>query len=148
MRPLVIAPADVNPHTGRIDVAKRVVQRLDMHGRDLNELVVAEISEQHMARERKVRTVELQIEAGTDNGLVFLLHRIGQRREIGLARGVVLVLQEQRDHTRRSRIHKAASGTMRCHAGLQIVDVGLQFALSLGGHFAGAHRAGILRRAA
>ena len=148
MWPFVVAPADMNPHPRRIDVPKRVVQRLDMHAGDLDEFIIAEVGEQHMAGQRQVRTIKLQVETCCHNGFVFRLHRIGQCRQIGFARGIMLVLQKQRDHTRRGGIHKAARCAMRRHARLQIVDVSLKFALPFRRHLTSAHGTGILRRAA
>ena len=144
----IIAPADMHTHIRRVDIAKRVVQRLDMHLGDSDKLIIAKVFKQHMARQREVRAVELKIETGTDDGFIFLLHRIGKRREIGFAGLVMLVLQEQRNHPGRRCIHESPFCAMGFHAGFQVCDVGHQFLLPLGTDLARAHRAGILRRAA
>ena len=71
-----------------------MVQRLDMHLRDLDELIVGKISEQHVARKGEIRTVNLQIKPGVGDRLVLITHGICEGGEIILARGVVGILQK------------------------------------------------------
>ena len=68
VRALVVAPADVDADAVLGDAVERVVQRLDMGLGDLDELVVGEVGEQHVPRQREVGAVELQVEAGGDDG--------------------------------------------------------------------------------
>ena len=84
MRPLVIAPADVHANAILRHLGQRVVERLDMASRDLEEFGVGEIAKQHVARQGQVGAVELQIEPGGDDGFVFRLHRIGEGGEVQL----------------------------------------------------------------
>jgi hypothetical protein len=148
MGPLVVAPADVDAHPVLRHVLKRVVQRLDMGGRDLHELLVGQVREQHVAAEREVGAIELQVEASGHDGLVFLLHRIGERGEIGLPRRVVIILQEQADNAGACGVHEAPFDPVRLHRGLQIRDILPQFALALRFHLSDAHGAGVFRRSA
>ena len=56
---------------------------------------------------RQIGAVDLQDEAGIDDRLVFLPHRLGDRLEIGLVALVVAVVEEQRDQPRRGGAEKA-----------------------------------------
>ena len=56
---------------------------------DLRELFVRQVSEQDVTREPEIRAVELEVESGREDGVVLGLHRVGQRFEVCLARGVV-----------------------------------------------------------
>jgi hypothetical protein len=40
---------------------------------------IAQVGEQHVARQGKVGAVELQVQPGVQDGAVFVAHRIGQR---------------------------------------------------------------------
>ena len=94
MRALVVAPADMDADVVLGDAVEGVVQRLDMGLGDLDELVVGEVAEQHVPRQREVGAVELQVEAGGDDRAVFVPHGVGERGEIGLARRIEVVLQK------------------------------------------------------
>ena len=64
----------------------RVVERLDVGGDHLAELFEAQMREHHVAAQGEVRAIELQHEAGVDDGAVFARHHVGERVEIGLRR--------------------------------------------------------------
>ncbi len=106
MRAFVIAPADVDAHLFGGQIGQRVVQRLDMGVGDLDEVGVGKVGEQHVPRQRQIGAVELQVEPGGDDGFVFRLHGVGQRGQIGLARGIEIVLQKERDHAGRGGVHE------------------------------------------
>src|SRR5690606_32734397 len=65
-----------------------------------------------MPSHREVRAVELQQEAGRDDGLVLLAHRGRDRVDIRLVRRIVAVPLECRDDPRRSRIHEGLARAM------------------------------------
>ena len=75
----------VDAHFFGGNVGERVIQGLDMRLGDLDELIIRQIGEQHVTRESEVGAVELQIEAGGDDGLVLRLHRVGEGGEGRLA---------------------------------------------------------------
>jgi hypothetical protein len=118
-----------------------------MGGRDLHEVIVRKVGEEHVARQREVGAIELQVETGGHDGLVFRLHRVGERGEVGVPRGVMLVLQEQADHTGARGVHEAPLDAMGPHRGLQIRDILPQLALPPGFHLADASGPGEPRRA-
>ena len=148
VRPLVVSPADVDPHPRRVGVAQRVVQDFDVGRRDLAELGVGKILEQHVAREPEVRAVELQVEARREDSVVLGLHRVGEGLEVGLARGVVGVRKELRDDAGRRRVQESALRAVRRHCVLHIGDVGPEVGVVLRRYRPGAARAGELRGAA
>ena len=118
MRALVIAPADVQADAVARQAVQGVFQRLDMGRRDLQELLVRQLGEKHVARQGKVGAVELQVEARVKDRAVFVAHRIGQGLQIGLTVRVMRVLQEEADHAGRGRVHEAALNPVRRHRGL------------------------------
>ena len=61
-------PADVHAHALGRDVADSVVERSDMGGDHLAEFREAQMREHHVPAEREIRAVELQHEAGIDDG--------------------------------------------------------------------------------
>ena len=80
-----------------------MVERLDVGLGDLEELRVAQLGEGQMAAHGQVRAVDLEHEAGLVDGVVLLLHDVGQPGQVGLAGRVVLVLQEVGDDAGRGR---------------------------------------------
>ena len=123
-----------------------MVQCLDMHVRDFHELIVGQIGEQHMARKGEIRAIQLQIQTSRYDGLIFFFHRVSQRGQISLARRVEIILQKQGNHSGAGGVHKSALDPVFDHRGLEIVDVLLQFALSLRAYLAHAHGPRILGR--
>ena len=148
MRALIIAPADVNANAVLRNVLQGMVQGFDMQGGDFQERVIREVGKQHVPRQGKVGTVELQIKAGGNDGLIFRAHRIGKGRQIRRAGRVEIVLQEKRDHTGGGCVHEATGGTMGGHGGFQVADILLQFALTARCHRPYAHRPCVVWRAA
>ena len=74
-------------------------------------------------RHRQIRAVELQHEPGTDNRVVFLLHRIGDRFDIGLVRRIIRIVLEHWHETGRGCGHKAFGYLDLSQRGAQILDV-------------------------
>lgn len=97
----VVAPAQVHSHLVRIDVARGVVQRLDVEPRLAVELVQAGVVELDVTTHGQVGTVKLKYQARLRDGFVLLLHRLGDGLQVGLARRVVLIVEEEGDHARR-----------------------------------------------
>src|SRR6266849_1636952 len=64
MRPFVVSPAEVESDTVSRNITQRMVERLDVGLRDLQELGVAQIGEREMAPHGKVGAVHLQHEPG------------------------------------------------------------------------------------
>ena len=60
MRPLVIAPADMNPDPVLWDSVKRRIEGLNMHRGCSHKFLIALISEDHMASKRQVRAIDLE----------------------------------------------------------------------------------------
>ena len=106
VRPLVIAPADVDARAVGRHVAQRVVQHLDMEFRALEEIGFVEVLKAGVMRHRQVGAIELQHEPGLDDRLVFLLHRRRDGFDIGLVARVIGVALEHRHQTRRGRGHE------------------------------------------
>ena len=98
MRSFVIAPAQVHPQLVHRDVAQGVVEGLHVQ-RSLAIQVGLVVAQAIPATHGQVRTVDLQNETGAMDGVVFGLHRVGQRGEIGLLGGVVLVPAEVGDQS-------------------------------------------------
>jgi hypothetical protein len=102
-----------------------VVERLDVHGDDLAKLREAQMREHRVPAERQVRTVELQHETGVHDGPVLARHHVGERVEVGLVRGIVLVLEIARDLSRRRRGHERLRRRDRGGGGARARNVGL-----------------------
>ena len=99
VRPLVIAPADVDARPVRRDIAQGMVQHLDVKCRALEKLRFAQFLKAGVARHREIGTIELQDEAGIGDRFVFVLHRCGDGFDIGLVRGIMPVGLEYRHKT-------------------------------------------------
>ena len=106
VRPFVVAPAQVQAQAVGGDVPERVVERFDIGLGDLHELSRAEVGEGQMAPHRQVRAIDLEHESGLVDGVVLLLHDVGQVGQIGLTARVVLVAQEMRDDAGRGGGHE------------------------------------------
>ena len=99
MGALVVAPADVHADSFLGDITKRVIEGTSTCPSAASTKVrVGQIAVDDVAGERQVGAVELEIEPRLDDCFVLTLHRIGERREIVFARGVVFVGEELGDH--------------------------------------------------
>ena len=78
MRPLIIAPTDMNANLFLGHITQGVIENFDVGLRNVEEFFVGHCRKQHMAGERKIRTIKLKIETTTNNRLIFRLHRIGE----------------------------------------------------------------------
>jgi len=92
--PLVVAPADVQAHPLGRQSGHCVVEGFHVHGRDLLELPEREVLELVVPSGRKIGTVELEDEAGSNDGGVLALEDVGQSAHVRLVGGVVTVQQE------------------------------------------------------
>ena len=101
VRPLVVAPAHVHADLLGRDIGEGMIQRLDVepgHGAERRDVEVGELD---VPAHAEVGAVDLQHEARARDRLVLVLHRLRDGVEIGLVGGIVLVLEEERDHPRR-----------------------------------------------
>src|SRR2546427_8773706 len=108
--PLVVAPADVKTHALRRQPGHRVVERLDVHGGDLLELRERQVLELIVPAGREVGPVELEHEAGADDGGVLALEDLRQCADVRLVGGIVAVQQEAGGLARRDRRHEDLVG--------------------------------------
>ena len=95
------------------------------------ELLVRTVAEQDVAREPEIRAVDLEFESDREDGVVLGLHRVGQRLEVGLARGVVGVRQELRNDAGRGGIHESPLAPWVSIAALRLVMSDKRSALPL-----------------
>ena len=91
------------------------------------------------------RIVDLQQEAGVDDRLVFLAHRVGDGEDVFLLRLVVGVLLPVLDVGRRDRRHEDFFDLHAVERRLEIVDVALQMRVALVGDRPGADHVGVAR---
>ena len=84
---LVVAPAQVHPHAGGVEVAGRVVEHVDVERRAGEELAIGERLEPGVACHREVGAVELDIETGVDDRLVFDSHGLADGDDVLLVEG-------------------------------------------------------------
>ena len=122
---LVVAPADVQPQLGGVDVAHGRVQGLHVQAGERLVLGVRLVLEHHVAAESQIRRVELQDEPGRGDGLVFGSHRLGQRVEVRLVVAVVGVGLEQRDDAGGRGVHERVVGAVSADRGGEVGDVAL-----------------------
>ena len=106
VRPRVVAPAQVHPQLLGRDVAQRVVERGDVHADALAELLERKVGELHVAAHREVGAIDLQRDPGRGDRLVFVAQALGEREDVFLVAGVVLVGEEQRGHPGRGGGHE------------------------------------------
>ncbi|HEV2583575.1 MAG TPA: hypothetical protein VGT44_22130, partial [Ktedonobacteraceae bacterium] len=69
VRPLVVAPTEMQPQAIRRDIPHRLVECLDVQGA----VVLAPVLTAYPA-DAEIGTIQLQEKAGFDDGVVFLLH--------------------------------------------------------------------------
>ena len=84
MRPLVVAPAEVDPELLGRDVGHRVIERREVQAGHPPELLEAEVGELDVPAHGQVRTVQLQDEAGPRHRLVLVPHGVRDGEEVGL----------------------------------------------------------------
>ena len=119
----VDAVAGVEAHAVLRNAAQRVVHRLDPQRDELAAVLDRGVARAIVVR-RHARIVDLEQEAGVDDRLVFLVHRVGERGEILLVGRVVPVLVVELEIGRRDR---GDERLLRLHAverRLQVRDVG------------------------
>ena len=71
-----------------------------MHADAFAEVGQTHVGKPDMAAHREVRAIQLQNQAGLMDGLVLVLHRVGQRSHVGLGGFIVMIGQEARDDAR------------------------------------------------
>ena len=110
--------------------AQRVVERLHAHLRPAPHLVDTEIRPRHVVG-RQMRIVDLHQEAGVDDRLVLLVHRLRDRGEVFLVGLVVGVALPVLDARRRDRRDERLLSARRAQRGLEVLDVGLDVLVPL-----------------
>src|SRR6185437_7496428 len=94
VRPFVVSPAQMYSHPIFRNICKRMIKRLDMQFELFAKFSDGRIGELDMAAHRKVRTIDLEDQAGFVNGVILSLHRVGERSQIGLVGLVVVITQK------------------------------------------------------
>src|SRR5581483_317002 len=123
MRPLVVAPAQVQPQLIRRSVAKRMIERLDVHLRLLAELLQIKIGVLDVASHREVGTVDLQHETRLEQRGVLAAHGIGDRVQIRLFAWIIVVAKEERDHSWRSCAYESVLRMASLERRLQVLHI-------------------------
>ena len=122
MRTMVAAPAHMEAHPFLRDVAQGVVERVDAQ---LGEFPI--FRNVHMGVElppiRQIRIVDLEDEPGVDDGLIFLMHSVSQRIDVGLVVRVILVLQPMLDGAGRNRGQKGLLNLHTLERRGEILDI-------------------------
>ena len=111
------------------NVRERMVERLDSRCGELSVLRGIGRRILHIVASHELRIVDLQHESGADNGLVFSLHRVGNREKKSFFAWVVLV--DPPGNNRAGR-HGRNECLLRCHSGaggLQVFYVHLNCVL-------------------
>jgi hypothetical protein len=103
------------------DVAGGVADRFDVQAGARTEVV--EALAEHVAAHRQVRAVELEHDARPVDLVVLDLHRVGQREHVLLVRGVMPVLEEDRDNAGRRGGQECVLDVGAVECVLQIGDV-------------------------
>ena len=73
---LIVAPTDVHPHFLCRYVAQSVIECFHMGICNFDEFSIRQVGKQHVTAEREVRAVKLQIEASSNDRVIFCLHRV------------------------------------------------------------------------
>ena len=111
VRPFVIAPADVQPHAVGRQPFDRAVERGDIALGDFAaEFVVGQVAVLVVAARAEIGAVDLQHEAGFDDGAVFDFQHFGERVDVGFFGRVMQVDDEARQDSRRRRGHEHFGG--------------------------------------
>ncbi len=124
-RAVIDAVAGVEAHLLGRDAAQRVVDAFDEDvGLALLLLGVERVVAEHVGEER---IVDLEVEAGLDDGEIFGAHRLAHRVEEFLVGFEVLV---EADAARRGRGHEGADAFRRVHRLAQIGEIALDLVLA------------------
>jgi hypothetical protein len=91
VRPLVVAPAQVQPHALARNAGERAVQRVDRRLDEVEELGLRAVGEERVALHREVRRVDLQHVPRRHGRLVLGAQRLGDRADVRGERPVVRV---------------------------------------------------------
>ena len=106
MRPLVVAPADVQATRSGVDAVERAVDRVDDELDPGEELAERPVGEEVVALHGEVGRVDLQQEAPLDDRSVLGAQRRRERADVVVEVGVVAVLHRRGDDARRRRGHE------------------------------------------
>ena len=101
-----------------------MVQRLHIGGDDLAVFAQAQVRVDHVVRDREIGAVELQHEAGIDDGAVLARHDVGEREQVFLFGLVVAVLEIARDLAGGGRGEEVFFGLGTRGGALGLRDVG------------------------
>ena len=148
VRPLVIPPADVEPHAVRGQALGRGVEEGHVALGDAAELVVGLVAILVVARRAEVGAIDLQHKTGRDDGAVFGLHRLGERRDIGVLVLVVEIDDEAREDAGRRRGHEGLGRVRlrdRCAQMREVALERLRIGIGDGADAAGKRRHGEVR---
>ena len=91
MRALIVAPAQVNSNLCWVDVRDSVVDGLDVHVEALKVLGVTEVGVLDVSAHGEVGCVDLQGQAGVDDGFVLDAHSLCVCEQVVIEGRVVLV---------------------------------------------------------
>src|SRR3989442_1320784 len=106
VRPVVVAPAEVQANAIGGQPRDRLVDGVDVQGDGPQEAVERLVLEEARALHGQVRAVELQHEAARHDQLVFLAHLARERLHIALVGAVVGVQHDGGDHAGRGGRHE------------------------------------------
>src|SRR5438046_2781482 len=106
VRPVVVAPAQVQANAIGGQPRDRLVDGVDVQGDGAEEAVERLVLEEARALHGQVRAVELQHEAARHDQLVFLAHLARERLHIALVGAVVGVQHDGGDHAGRGGRHE------------------------------------------
>ena len=91
MRPVIVAPADMQPDAVAGNALDAQIDRRDMQFELAEEFGVSQIVEKPMPLHRQIRSVNLQDQAGVVDGAIFVGQRFRQGHQIGLVAVVMLI---------------------------------------------------------
>ena len=123
VRAVPAAPADVKADAVRRQPAQRVIERLHAHLLEFLELPKRRLRIDHVPVVRQARIVDLQHDAGIDDRLVLVAHRLG-RGEQEFLLGLVIKIDAAGEAARADRAHEAFFGAARGERFFQVLDVG------------------------
>ena len=142
VRALGVSPAEMQPHPVRRYALQSVVDDLHVQLDDLDELVFRQMRELGHSGHGQVRTVYLQQQARFGDGLIFVLHHVGQGVKVCFLGGVEIVGQEIGDDSGGSRCHEKLFRLSPVRRGFQAADVPLDGGPITPGDGPGAGRLG------
>ncbi len=102
------------------------------------EFVVGEMAVLVVARRAEIGRVDLQHEAGLDDGAVFDLEHVGERRDVSLLGRVMQVDDEARQDARRRRGHEHLGRLCLRRRGFQMREIAVERGAVLVAQFADA----------